>query len=99
VSYVGGTTTFADKNAGLAKTVTGAGLSLSGADAGNYTVNATALTAADITQRPLAGTADIGHTKGDGNADPLPFTYAITSGNLVAGDSLSGMLSRNAGEN
>ena len=99
VSFVGGTATFADKNAGLAKTVTGVGLALSGADAGNYTVNTTALTAADITQRPLTVTADIGQTKVYGDANPLPYTYAITSGNLVTGDSLSGALSRNAGEN
>ena len=39
VSYVGGAATFADKNAGIGKTVTAAGLSLSGSDAGNYTVN------------------------------------------------------------
>jgi hypothetical protein len=44
-------------------------------------------------------TADPGQTKVYGNADPLPFTYAITSGSLVGGDSLSGALSRNAGEN
>jgi filamentous hemagglutinin family protein len=99
VSYVGGTATFADKNAGLAKVVTGVGLTLSGADAGNYTVNTTALTAADITQRSLTVTADMGQTKIYGDADPLPYAYAITSGNLVTGDSLSGALSRDAGEN
>ena len=99
VSYVGGTATFADKNAGVGKTVTATGLSLAGTDAGNYTVNSTATTTADITTRPLTVTADPGQTKVYGNADPLPFTYAITSGSLVGGDSLSGALSRNAGEN
>ena len=44
-------------------------------------------------------TANTGQTKVYGNADPLPFTYAITSGSLVGSDSLNGALSRNAGEN
>ncbi len=39
VSYTGGTATFADKNVALGKTVTATGLTLSGTDAGNYTVN------------------------------------------------------------
>jgi hypothetical protein len=53
VSYVGGSATFADKNVGTAKTVTATGLSLSGADAGNYTVNSTATTTANISARAL----------------------------------------------
>jgi hypothetical protein len=52
VSYSGGMGLFDDKNVGTAKTVTGTGLSLSGTDAGNYTVNTSANTIADIT--PLA---------------------------------------------
>ena len=39
---------FADKNAGVGKTVNVTGVSLSGADAGNYTVAASATTTADI---------------------------------------------------
>ena len=57
VSYTGGTATFADKNVGTGKPVSATGLSLSGADAGNYTVNPTANTTADITARPLVVTA------------------------------------------
>ncbi|MFA5914976.1 MAG: YDG domain-containing protein, partial [Burkholderiales bacterium] len=37
VSYTGGTAIFSDKNVADGKTVTGTGLSLTGADAGNYT--------------------------------------------------------------
>ena len=48
VSYVGGTATFSDSNAGLGKTVTALGLYLAGPDAGNYTVNSTATTTASI---------------------------------------------------
>ena len=53
VSYSGGSATFSDKNAATGETVTGTGLSLTGADAGNYTVNSTATTQADITRAPL----------------------------------------------
>jgi hypothetical protein len=48
VSYVGGTATFDNPLAGTNKLVTATGLYLSGADAGNYTVNDTATTYADI---------------------------------------------------
>src|SRR5207253_6970000 len=57
VSYTGGTATFSDKNVGSGKTVTATGLSLSGSDAGDYTVNATATTTADITARALTVSA------------------------------------------
>ena len=50
VSYGGGTGSFADKNAANGKTVTATGLSLSGPDASNYTVNSTA-TASRRTRR------------------------------------------------
>src|SRR6185503_6995628 len=53
VSYVGGAALFSDKDVANGKTVTGTGLSLAGADAGNYTVNTVAVTAADITPAPL----------------------------------------------
>jgi hypothetical protein len=58
VIYTGGTTFFANKNVGTARTVTATGLGLSGADAGNYTVNTTATTTANITPAPLVITAD-----------------------------------------
>ncbi len=51
------TTTFADKQVGTNKTVTVSGLRLSGADADNYSPNATALATASIT--PLALTISI----------------------------------------
>jgi YDG domain/Dockerin type I domain len=49
VTYVGGTATFASSAVGTGIVVTATGLSLSGADAGNYSVNTTATTTADIT--------------------------------------------------
>src|SRR5262249_48364183 len=57
VSYVGGTATSATRNVGTGKTVTATGLSLSGADAGNYTVNSSATTTANITARTLTVSA------------------------------------------
>ncbi|HEY6599591.1 MAG TPA: YDG domain-containing protein, partial [Pseudomonadales bacterium] len=99
VTYGGGTAAFVDPNAGLARIVTASGLGLSGADAANYTVNSNATANADITPRPLTVTANAGQTKVYGDADPASFLYAITSGNLVAGDTLTGALSRSAGEN
>ena len=58
VSYTGGAALFSDKNVANGKTVTGTGLSLTGADAGNYTVNTTATTTANITPAPLTIKAD-----------------------------------------
>src|SRR5205823_1728167 len=44
------TASFADKNAGTAKTVSVSGISISGTDAANYTANTTASATADITK-------------------------------------------------
>src|SRR5207253_205364 len=49
--------TFANKNVGLAKTVSVSGISISGTDAGNYTFNTTAGTAADISAFALTVSA------------------------------------------
>jgi hypothetical protein len=57
VSYIGGTALFNDKNAAPGKTVAATGLSLAGGDAGNYTVNSTATTQANITSTSLGITA------------------------------------------
>lgn len=48
VTLTGGTATFATANAGTGKTVTGTGFTLSGANAGNYTLSSVGTTAADI---------------------------------------------------
>ena len=45
-SMLGGTAVFADASVGTAKTVTVTGLTLSGADAGNYTLAATSISGA-----------------------------------------------------
>ncbi len=51
------TASFVDKNAGSGKTVSVSGISISGADAANYTFNTTATATANVTARPLTITA------------------------------------------
>jgi hypothetical protein len=73
-------------------------LSLSGSAATNYVLSATTATAsADITPLPITVTADP-KTKVFAASDPV-FTYQVTSGSLVGGDSLFGSLARVQGEN
>jgi filamentous hemagglutinin family protein len=94
----GGTTfTYADKNAGTGKTVAVAGTTIGGADAGNYTITIPATALGDILKRALAVTADDA-SKVQNDPDPA-LTYTLTSGSLVTGDSFSGGLARDSGEN
>jgi len=76
VTYTGGTATFADKKVGDGKEVTATGLSLSGTDAGNYTVNDKATTNANITPKDLTVTATIGDKVYDG-------TNSIDDGTVI----------------
>ena len=92
-----GTYTFSDANAGAGQTVTVGGVTLTGADAGNYTVVVPGSTVADILRRAITVTADP-LSKPKGGTDPA-LTYGVTDGSLVAGDTLSGALMRDAGEN
>ncbi len=62
------TAEFADKNVGTGKTVSVSGISVTGADVGNYTVNTTATTAADITARTLTVSATGVNKVYDGSA-------------------------------
>jgi len=98
ISLSGGTATFADKNVGNGKTVTLAGATLAGADAGNYTLDSVNTTTANITTATLSITADT-LSKEMGSADPM-LTF-LASG-LGAGDAtstvLTGALTRAAGE-
>jgi hypothetical protein len=85
VSYTGGSASFADKNAGAGKTVTATGLSLTGDDAGNYSVNTTATTTADITQLVITGVVTVASKTWDG-----------TTATTVASRSLQGVLASDA---
>jgi hypothetical protein len=85
VSLAGGTATFANKNAGLGKTVTVNGFTLSGADAGNYSISVSTTTTADITPRPLTVMATGTSKVYDGTV-----TAAVTlHDDHVAGDNLT----------
>jgi len=89
---------FADANAGTGKTVNISGISLGGADAGNYSLtNSSASTTADIAARGLTITADAGQSKSIGAPDPI-FTFTVGGLGLMGSDLLTGALSRNPGE-
>ncbi|MBC3541805.1 T9SS type A sorting domain-containing protein [Rufibacter sp. H-1] len=85
VSYTGGTATFNDKNVGNGKTVTATGLSLTGADARNYSVNTTATATASITAQPLTVTATAQSREYDGSTSA---TVTLTT-NKVDGDNVT----------
>ncbi|KTT27675.1 YDG domain-containing protein [Pseudacidovorax intermedius] len=85
VSFTG-TATLADKNVGTGKTVSVAGIRASGADAGNYAINTTAATTADVTAKSITVAATGVNKVYDGSTDA---SVALASGGVVAGDSLS----------
>ncbi|WP_316802919.1 MBG domain-containing protein [Pedobacter nototheniae] len=90
------TAAFADPNAGTAKPVSVSGISITGTDASNYSVNATVNTTANITAKSVTVIADA-QSKTYGDADPV-FTYTLSTP-LISGDVFTGALNRVAGEN
>ncbi len=86
---------FDNRNVGNGKPVSISGISLSGADAGNYTLGTTATTTAAITPATLNIVAQA-KTKTYGDADPA-LTYIPTG--LIGTDAIVGSLGRTAGEN
>src|SRR2546425_381870 len=76
---------FADKNVASGKAVSVSGITISGTDAGNYTVNSTASTTADITPPPLTVTA----TGVNKEYDATTNATVTLSDNHVAGDVLA----------
>ena len=86
VSLTDGTATFADKNVGNNKTVTLSGASLSGADAGNYTLASGPITdQADITARSLTVSAAGVNKVYDGTTNAT----VTLSDNRMSGDVLT----------
>ncbi|SFQ87624.1 hypothetical protein SAMN05216578_11187, partial [Halopseudomonas formosensis] len=101
-SLIGGIFAFADKNAGVGnKTVTVSDVTVEDGNGGaNYTVTYVDNTTSTINPRPVEVTANA-QTKTYGDYDPeLNFTVeeASSGRGLLAEDSLSGALSRDAGE-
>src|SRR5581483_11763597 len=79
------TAAFTDKNAGNSKTINVSGISIAGADAGNYTFNTTATATANITPRPLTVTA----TGIDKVYDGTTAASVTFADNRIAGDVLT----------
>lgn len=99
VSNTGGSYDNKDVAGSPTKTVTVNGLTLSGADAGNYTISNAASVSGNVgavTALGISVTPDAGQFKVFGDADPT-FTYTA-SPSLISPDVFSGSLSRNAGE-
>jgi hypothetical protein len=95
VIYSGGTASFSDKNAAVGKTVTATGLGLTGADSGNYAVNPTASTTANITPASLNVVAN-NASKTYGNA--LNFAgNEYTSSGLQGGETIGSVALTSAG--
>ena len=87
---------FADKNVGTNKSVAVDGITIGGADAGNYNLlNTTANTTADITAFAIEVNAHA-KTKFVGMPDPALTYSAVPS--LFSGDTFTGALTRTAGE-
>src|SRR5205807_18151 len=79
------TATFGTKDVGDGKAVSVSGISISGTDAGNYTVNPTASTTANITKRALTVSA----TGVDKIYDGTTVATATLSNNAVSSDDVS----------
>ena len=78
---------FADKNVGASKVVSVSGISVSGADAANYTFNSTASTTADITAKSITGSFTADNKVYDGGTDATVLTRSLTG--TIAGDAVS----------
>ena len=92
VSYVGGNANFDTPEYGTDKPVTATGLSLSGADAGNYTVNDTAYTTGEITALYVLRLTALPQTKVYGQTFAFDQTMFAAAG-LQEGDSVTVTLS------
>jgi hypothetical protein len=81
VALTGGTASFDDKNVGTGKTVTLKDATLTGGDAGNYSLNSVATTTANITQLGITGLFTAADKVWDG-----------TTSATITGRSLNGVL-------
>ncbi len=73
-----GTGVFANKNVGTGKTVSVSGITLAGADAGNYTVASTTTTTADITSLGITGSITASDKVFDGATTATILTRTLT---------------------
>ena len=82
----GATFTFEDKNAGSGKLVTVSGVTLTGADAGNYTISVPASAIGEILRKSITGTATVASKTYDGTRTG---SGSITLDGVIAGDSVN----------
>lgn len=83
VSAAGGTFAFADKNAGAGKSVLISGVTLSGADAGNYSLSLPATVMASILRRAISATITAASKTYDGSTAT---TGSVALAGVLAGD-------------
>lgn len=90
VTFSNGSATFTDKNAGSGKTVTLAGITLGGADSGNYSISATATDTANITAKAITANSITAANKVyDGTTVATLITGAAGLTGVVGGDTVS----------
>jgi len=96
-----GTAAFTDKNVGVGKTVHVSDISVTGADSGNYAINTTATTTANITPASLAVTAAGVNRIYDGttNATVTLSDNRVASDVLTANYAAAWFADRNVGNN
>ncbi|MBD1396047.1 T9SS type A sorting domain-containing protein [Pontibacter sp. JH31] len=94
VELIGGTATFANKNATTGKTVTLVGAVLDGADKNNYSLSGVGTTLADISAKP-ASVTPVANTKVYGTQDPA-LTGSMSG--FVPTDGITASFTRAAGE-
>jgi len=87
VSFTDTSASFANANVGTGKAVTVSGITATGADAGNYSVNGSAVTSANITPATLTVIGEIGQNK----------VYDGTTAATLVGGTLSGLISSDNG--
>ncbi|WP_233828746.1 YDG domain-containing protein [Paraburkholderia sp. ZP32-5] len=89
VSATGSTGSFDTKNVGNGKAVDGSGLSLAGADAGNYVLDTSAQVAtAAITPKTITVTGTVSGKTYDGTTAAQLANVALNSGDIISGDDL-----------
>jgi hypothetical protein len=86
VNFSDAAATFADKNVGTAKTVTISGITAGGTDAGNYSINTLATTAANITPLAIAVSATGMNRVYDGSVNDAA---TLASGGVFVGDTVN----------
>jgi hypothetical protein len=86
VTLLGGTATFDTKNVGTNKTVTLTGATLSGTDAGNYSLTGVATTMADITAKSVTGAFTASNNIYDATTSATITSRSITGGIVGAED-------------